>query len=172
MCYTPNRQSHLFLRFEQCQNTHLQQMFLHSPLDTPHYDHSTTTICLTMMKDFSIKFSSTIGKLNEGDWLQWSHEISMALRAQRGWGYVDSTMSTLKDTLELSEWNAAYDKVIGALGMMVEASLQCELESINNAKMAWGKLKEKTHSKGIIYKLEYLLSTICSCIVSNISAST
>ena len=46
-----------------------------------------------MMRDFSIKFSSTISKLKEGDWLRWSCEISMALRAQRVWGYVDSTIT-------------------------------------------------------------------------------
>ena len=57
---------------------------------------------------------------------------------------------------ELSEWNAAHDQIVGALGTMVGASLQCELESINNAKVAWEKLKEKTHLKGIISKLECL----------------
>jgi len=73
---------------------------------------------------------------------------------------------------ELSEWNAAHDQIVGALGTMVGASLQCELESINNAKVAWEKLKEKTHLKGIISKLKCLSSAICSRIVSNIPAST
>src|SRR5882672_3293283 len=100
-----------------------------------------------MAKDFSIKFSLAIGKLKEGDWLRWSREISMALRAQRGWGYMDGTTIAPKDPLELSEWNAAHDQIVGALGTMVKASLQRELESINNAKIAWDKLKEKTHSK-------------------------
>jgi len=80
------------------------------------------------MKDFSIKFSSTIGKLKEGNWLRWLHEISMDLRAQRGWGYVDGTTTALKDTLGLSEWDAAHDQIIGSLRTMVEASLQCKLE--------------------------------------------
>ena len=125
-----------------------------------------------MMKDFSVKFSSTIGKLKEGDWLRWSHKISMALRAQRGWGYIDGTITTPKDMLELSEQNAAHDQILGALGTMVEASLQCKLESITNTKVAWEKLKEKIHSKGIISKLKCLLSAICNCIVSDIPAST
>ena len=55
---------------------------------------------------------------------------------------------------------------------MVEASLQRKLESINNAEVAWRKLKEKTHSKGIISKLECLSSAIHNCIVSDIPAST
>src|SRR5882724_4154399 len=75
-------------------------------------------------------------------------------------------------TLELSKWNAAHDQIVGAPGTMVEASLQCELESINNVKVAWEKLKEKMHSKGIIAKLECLTSAIFSCIVSDIPAST
>ena len=86
----------------------------------------------------------------------------MALRAQRGWGYVDCTTTVPKATLELSKWNAAHNQIIGALGTMVKASLQCELETINNTKVAWEKLKEKTHSKGIISKLECLTSAICS----------
>jgi len=55
---------------------------------------------------------------------------------------------------------------------MVEASLQCELESINNVKVAWEKLKEKTHPKGIIAKLKCLTSAIHSQIVSDIPTST
>jgi len=77
-----------------------------------------------MTKDFSVKFSSAIGKLKEGDWLRWLCEISMALRAQRGWGYMDGTVTAPKDALELSEWNAAHDQIVGALRTMVEASLQ------------------------------------------------
>ena len=56
--------------------------------------------------------------------------------------------------------------------MMVKALLQHELKLINNAKVAWEKLKLKTHSKGIISKLECPTSTICSCIVANVPAST
>jgi len=87
-----------------------------------------------MMKEFSVKFSSTIGKLKEGDWLRWLREISMALRAQRGWGYVDGTNTAPKDPSELLEWNAVHGQIMGALGTMVEASLQHKLEPINNAK--------------------------------------
>jgi len=95
-----------------------------------------------MTKDFSMKFSSTIGKLKEGDWLRWSCKISMALRVERGWGYVDGTTTAPKDALEFSAWNAAHNQIVGVLGTMVEAPLQHELKSINNAKVAWKKLKE------------------------------
>src|SRR5882724_10993333 len=107
-----------------------------------------------MSKDFSINFSFTIGKLKEGEWLRWLHKISMALRAQRGWGYVDGITVVPKDTQGLSKWNATNDQIVCALGTMVEASLQCKLKLIKNAKTAWEKLKEKIHSKGIISKLE------------------
>jgi len=55
---------------------------------------------------------------------------------------------------------------------MVEAPLQWELKSINNVEVAWRKLKEKTHSKGIIAKLKCLMSAICSHIVPETPAST
>jgi len=67
--------------------------------------------------------------------------ISMALREQRGWGYMDGTNTAPKDPLELLEWKAAHDQIVGALGTMVEASLQCKLEPTNNAEVAWNKLK-------------------------------
>ena len=51
------------------------------------------------------------------------------------------------------EWLAAHNQIVSALGSMVEASLQCELESIKDATIAWKLLKEKTHSKGLISKL-------------------
>jgi len=60
---------------------------------------------------------------------------------------VDGTIIAPKDALELSEWKAANDHIVGDLGTMVEASLQHEFESINNAKTAWERLKEKTHLK-------------------------
>jgi len=41
--------------------------------------------------------------------------ISMALREQRGWGYMDGTNTAPKDPLELLEWNAAHDQIVGAL---------------------------------------------------------
>jgi len=125
-----------------------------------------------MTKDFSMKFSSTIGKLKEGDWLRWSCKISMALRVERGWGYVDGTTTAPKDALEFSAWNAAHNQIVGVLGTMVEAPLQCELKSINNMKVAWRKLKEKMHLKWIIAKLKCLMSAICSHIVSDIPTST
>ena len=50
--------------------------------------------------------------------------------------------------------------------------LQRELETITNAKLAWDKLKEKMHVKGIITKLEALTSAIWNHITSSIPAST
>jgi len=77
-----------------------------------------------MMKEFTVKFSATIGKLKEGDWLQWLQEISMAFRAQRGWGYVHGSLTTPKgNTPKEVEWLAAHDKIVSALGTMVEAPL-------------------------------------------------
>ena len=125
------------------------------------------------MKESSVKFSATISKLKEGDWLRWLREISMSLRAQRGWGYVDGSIPAPKaNTPELIEWLAAHDQIVGALGTMVEASLQCELESIKDASATWKLLKEKTHSKGLISKLENLMSAIWNRITPDIPAST
>src|SRR5882724_13661148 len=73
----------------------------------------------------------------------------MTLRAQRGWGYIDGSLTAPKNnTPKEEEWLAAHDQIVSALGTMVEASLQCELESIKDATIAWKLLKEKTHSKG------------------------
>ena len=93
------------------------------------------------------------------------------LRAQRGWGYVNGTNTSPKDPSKLSEWNAAHDQIVG-IGTMVEALLQHELKPINNAKVAWNRVKEKTHSKGIISKLKCLSSTIQNHITPDIPAST
>jgi len=126
-----------------------------------------------MMKEFTVKFSATIGKLKEGDWLQWLQEISMALRAQRGWGYIDGSLTAPKtNTPKEDEWWAAQNQIVGALGTMVEASLQHELESIKDAAIAWKLLKEKTHSTGLISKLENLTSAICNHIIPDTPAST
>jgi uncharacterized protein YqgV (UPF0045/DUF77 family) len=59
-----------------------------------------------------------------------------------------------------AEWLAAHDQIVGALGTVVEPTLQHKLESITNAHEAWTKLKEKTHSKEIIAKLENLTAAI------------
>src|SRR6266481_3989055 len=125
------------------------------------------------MKEFCIKFSMTIGKLKEGDWIGWLQEISMALRAQRGWGYVDRSTTPLKsNTPEEKAWLAAHDQIAGALGTMAEALLQCKLESIKDVSMVWKLLKEKTHSKGLISKLENLTFTIHNHITPDTPAST
>jgi hypothetical protein len=84
----------------------------------------------------------------------------MALRSQRGWKYVDRSAPEPSGTKLRAEWTEANDQIVGALSTIVEASLQRELETIKSAKAAWEKLKEKTHPKGIIAKLENLQSAI------------
>ena len=75
----------------------------------------------------------------------------MVLRAQKGCGYIDRSLVAPKaNTPEEVEWLAAH---VSALGTMVEASLQQELESIKDVAKAWKLFKEKTHLKGIISKL-------------------
>jgi len=97
----------------------------------------------------------------------------MTLRAQRGWGYIDGSLTAPKtNTPKEEEWWAAHDQIVGALGTMVEASLQHELESIKDATIAWKLLKEKTHSTGLISKLENLTSAICNHIIPDTPAST
>ena len=97
----------------------------------------------------------------------------MALRAQRGWGYIDGSLTAPKtNTPEEEEWWEAHNQIVSALGTMVEASLQHELESIKDATIAWKLLKEKTHSMGLISKLENLTSAIHNCIVPDTPAST
>jgi len=79
----------------------------------------------------------------------------MALRVQRGWGYIDGSLTTPKtNTPKEEEWLAAHNQIVSALGTMVEASLPCELESIKDTTIVWKLLKEKTHSKGLISKLK------------------
>ena len=126
-----------------------------------------------MMKEFTIKFSATISKLKEGDWLQWLQEISMVLRAQRGWGYINKSLTAPRaGTPEETEWLSAHDQIVGALGTMVKSSLQHKLESVKDAAKAWKLLKEKMHSKGLIAKLENLTATVCNCFVPDTPAST
>ena len=49
----------------------------------------------------------------------------MALRAQRGWGYIDGTITKPKDdTPENLEWLAAHNQIVSTIGTMVEAPLQ------------------------------------------------
>jgi hypothetical protein len=114
-----------------------------------------------MSRVLNIKFLSSIVKLKEGDWLCWSREVTMALRSQRGWTYVNGMeVEPAAESPERAEWLAAHDQIVGALGTVVEPTLQRELESITNAHEAWTKLKEKTHSKGTIAKLENLTAAI------------
>jgi len=104
---------------------------------------------------------------------RWSREVRMVLRAQQGWKYITGREPEPKDgTPEKSNWLDINDQIVGALGTAIEVSLQRELETITNAKVAWDKLKEKMHAKGTIAKLEALTSTIWNCITSSIPAST
>ena len=113
-----------------------------------------------MSHDFSVKFSSSITKLKDGKWVCWSQEAGMALRQQRAWRFVDGTEKELTAITEKTEWLATNEQIVGALGTIVEPALQRELEKISNAKAAWDKLKEKTHSRGIIAKLKSITSAI------------
>jgi len=112
-------------------------------------------------------------KLKEGEWMRWSREVGIILRAQRGWKYVTGREPEPKDgTPEKSDWLDINDQIVRALGTAVEVFLQRELETMTNDKSAWDKLTEKTHAKGIIAKLEALASTIQNCITSSVPAST
>ncbi|KIJ34438.1 hypothetical protein M422DRAFT_51994 [Sphaerobolus stellatus SS14] len=97
----------------------------------------------TIGADINIKFSSKLEKLTDGNWIKWSREVRMALRAQRA--YKCSSENT---------WLEVNDQIVGALGTIVDEPFQRELDSIINAKKAWDKLREKTQPKGLISKLE------------------
>ncbi|KAF8586266.1 hypothetical protein K439DRAFT_1615259 [Ramaria rubella] len=84
----------------------------------------------------------------------------MFLRAQKAWKYVDGSSKRPTDTTLLTEWLEANDQIVGALGGIVDVSLQHKLESITEPAMAWQKLKEKMQSTGIIAKLESMQSAI------------
>jgi len=130
-------------------------------IDIPVPQPTSTTVSKAMSHTLNIKFSLMIVKLKEGKWLRWSQEVMMALRSQCSWGYVTGTeKEPAKDTPERAEWVAAHDQITGVLVTIVEPTLQYKLESITNTHEAWNKLKEKTHSKGIIAKLENLTTTV------------
>jgi hypothetical protein len=96
----------------------------------------------------------------------------MTLRAQKAWKYVVGTIPEPKDrTAKKTEWLEAHDLIIGAMGTIVEAHLQHELENITSVKLAWEKLKEKTHLKGMIAKLESMTLAIRNRIDSTVPAS-
>jgi len=103
----------------------------------PYSCHTLFVSSIAMAKEFSVKFPSSISKLKEGDWLRWSHEISVALRAQRlglhGWYRYCTQRCT-----GVVGVKTAHDQIVGALAL-----LQCKLESINNAKISWQKTKRK-----------------------------
>ncbi|KAF8573433.1 hypothetical protein K439DRAFT_1625086 [Ramaria rubella] len=70
----------------------------------------------------------------------------------------NTPVPTDKDRRE--KWNEIHDQLVGAMGTIVDPSLQRELESITETLKAWLKLKEKTHSHGIIAKLESISMAI------------
>ncbi|KAF8575487.1 hypothetical protein K439DRAFT_1623540 [Ramaria rubella] len=74
-----------------------------------------------------------------------------------GWHFPDLKPS---DTTLLAAWLEANDQIMGALGSIIDASLQCELKTITKAAMVWKKLKEKTQSTGLIAKLKSMQSAI------------
>ncbi|KAF8583293.1 hypothetical protein K439DRAFT_1617606 [Ramaria rubella] len=84
----------------------------------------------------------------------------MSLHAQKAWKYIDPSTPIPTDKDEKTKWHEIHDQLVGALGTIIDPSLQRELESITEAPKAWSKLKEKTHSHRIIAKLESLSTTI------------
>ncbi|KAF8592630.1 hypothetical protein K439DRAFT_1610399 [Ramaria rubella] len=114
-----------------------------------------------MMQDFTVKFLK-IEKLKEGEWIRWSREVKMPLCTQKAWKkkYIDPNTPIPTDKDEKLKWIKIHDQLVGALGTIVDPSLQCELESIMEVPKAWLKLKEKTHSHGIIVKLESISTAI------------
>ncbi|KAF8585503.1 hypothetical protein K439DRAFT_1615919 [Ramaria rubella] len=112
-----------------------------------------------MTQDFTVKFLK-IEKLKEGEWIRWSREVKMSLCAQKAWKYVDPNTPIPTDKDEKIKWNEIHDQLVGAMGTIEDPSLQRELKSIMEAPKAWLKLKEKTHSHGIIVKLESILTAI------------
>ncbi|KAF8583315.1 hypothetical protein K439DRAFT_65100 [Ramaria rubella] len=80
--------------------------------------------------------------------------------SQKAWKYVDPNTPVPTDKDEKMKWNEIHDQLVGAMGTIVDPSLQHELESITEAPKAWLKLKEKTHSHGIIAKLESISMAI------------
>ncbi|KAF8572745.1 hypothetical protein K439DRAFT_1625562, partial [Ramaria rubella] len=125
-----------------------------------------------MTKDFTVKFPSKIETLTEGQWVRWSCKVKMSLHAQKAWKYVDGSFKRPTDTMLLTEWLEANDQIIGALGGIVDVSLQRKLESITQVAMAWQKLKEKTQSTGIIAKLESMQSAIWNRFTVEVPFST
>ncbi|KAF8591610.1 hypothetical protein K439DRAFT_1611122 [Ramaria rubella] len=114
-----------------------------------------------MAQGFSVKFSLKIEKLMEGDWVRWSHEVRMALQAQKAQKCIDSTSQKKPPDTKLQEvWIKVNDQIVSALSTIVDALLQCELESITEAAEAWQRLKEKTQLTGIIAKLKSMQSAI------------
>ncbi|KAF8586152.1 hypothetical protein K439DRAFT_1615380 [Ramaria rubella] len=112
-----------------------------------------------MTQDFTIKFSK-IEKLKVGGWIRWSREVKMSLHAQKPWKYINPNTPVPTDKDGKEKWNEIHDQLVGVMGMIVDPSLQHELESIMEALKAWLKLKEKTHSHGIIAKLESISMAI------------
>ncbi|KAF8572768.1 hypothetical protein K439DRAFT_1625546, partial [Ramaria rubella] len=98
--------------------------------------------------------------LTKGDWVRWSREVRMSLRAQKAWKYVDSTSTKPTEKAEAQEWAEVNNQIIGALGTIVDLLLQRELESITEAPVAWKRLWDKTQSTGIIARLESMQTVI------------
>ncbi|KAF8586769.1 hypothetical protein K439DRAFT_1614858 [Ramaria rubella] len=67
-------------------------------------------------------------------------------------------MPTDKD--EKAKWHEIHDQLVGVLGTIVDPLLQRELELITEAPKAWSELKDKTHSHGIITRLESISTAI------------
>ncbi|KAF8576817.1 hypothetical protein K439DRAFT_1622566 [Ramaria rubella] len=96
----------------------------------------------------------------------------MSLRAQKAWKYVDGTSTRHTNMILLTAWLEVNDHIVGALGGIVDMSLQRKLKSITVAAIAWKKLKEKTQSMGIIAKLKSMQSPIRNRFTTEVPFST
>ncbi|KAF8592795.1 hypothetical protein K439DRAFT_1610193 [Ramaria rubella] len=84
----------------------------------------------------------------------------MSLWAQKAWKYMDGTSTKPTEKAEAQEWLEINDQIVGALGTVVDPSLQHELESITEALTTWKRLQDKTQSTGIIARLKSMQAAI------------
>jgi hypothetical protein len=108
-----------------------------------------------------------INMLKEGKWPQWSRNVKGAFRSHGTWSYIEGSPSSLpRVTSEITVWDVANNRIVGALCGVVEDSLVQEVEKLTTVKEAWTYLKSKTHQGGIISKLMALQSVIRTRITS------
>lgn len=103
-----------------------------------------------------------IEKLTEGKWISWSRSVRMSLCAQGIHKYIDGTSSEPSDEKEKARWLEINDKIVGALGLIVDTPLQRELETISTVKGAWDYIEGKYNAKTLSTKLKHMQTAIRS----------